>query len=193
MGKEASAEPQSALLRFVQGARSRALLDRRKGIRRRRCHRSAYKAHRSRVATRPSLGRASPGRIASSVLASRRCRFRAVSGVTGPPRVVATRPVLLPRKRTTSVTLSTISCRLYRALKGAEKDRTSPKINEGDFMPRITVTTDPTTQHASPVLLDERVYSIHLSDDHSAAQLLERLSWAIADAENAQRAEAATL
>jgi len=60
-------------------------------------------------------------------------------------------------------------------------------------MPRITVTTDPTTQHASPVLLDERVYSIHLSDDHSAAQLLERLSWAIADAEHAQRAQAATL
>ena len=77
--------------------------------------------------------------------------------------------------------------------KGAEKDRTSPKIDEGDRMPRITVTTDPTTQHASPVLLDERVYSIHLSDDHSAAQLLERISWAIVDAENAQRADAATL
>jgi len=60
-------------------------------------------------------------------------------------------------------------------------------------MARITVTTDPTTQHASPVLLDESVYSIHLSDDHAAAQLVERLGWAITDAENTQRAEVAVL
>ena len=58
-------------------------------------------------------------------------------------------------------------------------------------MARITVTTDPTTQHASPVLLDESVYSIHLGDDHSAEQLIERLGWAITDAENTQRAEQA--
>ncbi len=57
------------------------------------------------------------------------------------------------------------------------------------LMARITVTTDPTTRHASPILLDESVYSIDLSDDHAAAQLIERLGWAIADAENAQRAE----
>jgi hypothetical protein len=67
------------------------------------------------------------------------------------------------------------------------------KINKGDFMARITVTTDPTTQHASPVLLDESVYSIHLSDDHSAEQLVERLGWAITDAESTQRAEVAAL
>jgi hypothetical protein len=60
-------------------------------------------------------------------------------------------------------------------------------------MARITVTTDPTTQHAFPVLLDESVYSIHLSDDHSAAQFIERLGWAITDAENTQRAEVAAL
>jgi hypothetical protein len=59
------------------------------------------------------------------------------------------------------------------------------------FMARITVTTDPTSQHAAPVLLDESVYSIHLSNDHAAAQLIERLRWAITDAENTQRAEAA--
>ena len=59
-------------------------------------------------------------------------------------------------------------------------------------MARITVTTDPTTQHASPVPPDESVYSIHLSDDHSAARaLIERLGWAITDAENTQRAEQA--
>jgi hypothetical protein len=30
---------------------------------------------------------------------------------------------------------------------------------------------------AAPVLLDESVYSIHLSNDHAAAQLIERLRW----------------
>ena len=58
-------------------------------------------------------------------------------------------------------------------------------------MARIIVTTDPTTQDAAPVLLDERVNSVHLSDDHSAAQLVERLGWAITDAEETQRAEQA--
>jgi len=65
------------------------------------------------------------------------------------------------------------------------------KINEGDSMARIIVTTDPPTQHAAPVLLDESVYSIHLDNDHNAAQLIERLGWAITDAENTQRAELA--
>jgi hypothetical protein len=57
-------------------------------------------------------------------------------------------------------------------------------------MARITVTTDPTSQHVAPVLLDESVYSLHLSDGHAAAQLIERLGWAITDAENTERAEA---
>jgi hypothetical protein len=61
------------------------------------------------------------------------------------------------------------------------------------FMARITVTTDPTSQHAAPVLLDENAYSIHLSNDHAAAQLIERLAWAITDAEGTQRAEPAAL
>jgi hypothetical protein len=57
-------------------------------------------------------------------------------------------------------------------------------------MARLIVTTDPTTQHAAPpVLLEESVYSIHLDNDHNAAQLIERLGWAITDAENTQRAE----
>ena len=58
-------------------------------------------------------------------------------------------------------------------------------------MPRIIVTTDPTAQHAAPVLLDERVNSIHLNSDHAAAQLIERLGWAISDAEHTQQAELA--
>jgi hypothetical protein len=56
-------------------------------------------------------------------------------------------------------------------------------------MARIIVTTDPKTHYAAPVLLDESVYSIHLDNDHNAAQLIERLGWAITDAENTQRTE----
>lgn len=59
-------------------------------------------------------------------------------------------------------------------------------------MARITVTTDhPMTQDAAPVLLDERVYSIHLDNDHDAAQLIERLGWAITDAETIERTQQA--
>jgi len=55
-------------------------------------------------------------------------------------------------------------------------------------MPRIIVTTDPLEQREAPVLLDERVNSLHLSDDHAAEQLIERLAWAVNDAEDTQRA-----
>jgi hypothetical protein len=54
-------------------------------------------------------------------------------------------------------------------------------------MARIIVTTDPTDDHTAPVLMDERVYSVHLDNDHNAAQLIERLGWAINDAEKTQR------
>ncbi len=58
-------------------------------------------------------------------------------------------------------------------------------------MARIIVTTDPTIQHAAPVLLDESVYSVHLDNDHNAAQLIERLGWAVTDAESIERAQSA--
>ena len=54
-----------------------------------------------------------------------------------------------------------------------------------DLMARIIVTTEQSERPAS-VLLDERVSSAHLSEEHSAAQLIERLGWAIDDAENAE-------
>jgi hypothetical protein len=54
-------------------------------------------------------------------------------------------------------------------------------------MPRVIVTSDPTRipPHAT-VLLDEQVSSIHLGSGHAAAQLIERLAWAISDAEQAE-------
>ena len=54
-------------------------------------------------------------------------------------------------------------------------------------MPRVIVTTDPSQIPVdAPVLLDERVHSVHLSTGHGAAQLIERLVWAIGDAEDAE-------
>ena len=59
-------------------------------------------------------------------------------------------------------------------------------------MPRIIVTANPTRSRSAdaPVLLDEHVHSVHLSTDHAAAQLVERLAWAISDAEDAENAHA---
>jgi len=54
-------------------------------------------------------------------------------------------------------------------------------------MPRIIVTTRPSRMpEDAEVLLDEDVHSVHLSTGHAAAQLIERLSWAISDAEDAE-------
>jgi hypothetical protein len=56
-------------------------------------------------------------------------------------------------------------------------------------MPRIIVTTDPVSSEQSderPVLLEEHVHSVHLSSGHAAAQLVERLAWAVSDAEHAE-------
>lgn len=54
-------------------------------------------------------------------------------------------------------------------------------------MPRIIVTTDPSQRRDdAPVLLDECVYSVHLSSDLAVAQLVERIAWAVSDAEHAE-------
>jgi hypothetical protein len=58
-------------------------------------------------------------------------------------------------------------------------------------MPRIIVMADPVSPKLTdetPVLLDEQVRSVHLSTDHAAAQLVERLAWAVSDAESAEGA-----
>ena len=57
-------------------------------------------------------------------------------------------------------------------------------------MPRIIVTTDPSQQpDDTPVLLDEHIRSVHLSSGLAAAQLVERIAWAISDAEHAERTD----
>jgi hypothetical protein len=56
-------------------------------------------------------------------------------------------------------------------------------------MPRVIVTTDQAQRGDATVLLDEQVHRVHLSTDHSAMQFIERLGWAINDAEDAERVQ----
>jgi hypothetical protein len=52
-------------------------------------------------------------------------------------------------------------------------------------MPRITITTDaPGSNTDAVILLDERIHAIHISTPHASSQLIERLAWAVSDAED---------
>jgi hypothetical protein len=57
------------------------------------------------------------------------------------------------------------------------------------LMAKIIVTADHATRGAAPVLLEESVYSVHLSTGHAAMQLIERLGWALSDAEELERTQ----
>jgi hypothetical protein len=58
-------------------------------------------------------------------------------------------------------------------------------------MAKIIVMADDTPQGPPPVLLEESVYSVHLSTGHAAGQLIERLGWALRDAEELEQLHAA--
>ena len=51
-------------------------------------------------------------------------------------------------------------------------------------MPRVTVTTDPRDDQPARTLMDELVDPVHLETEHSAEAFVERLGWAIMDAQN---------
>ena len=55
-------------------------------------------------------------------------------------------------------------------------------------MPRILVMSEPTDEREGEVTLDERVSSAHMQDDHAAVQLIQRLGWAVHDADDAHAA-----
>ena len=50
-------------------------------------------------------------------------------------------------------------------------------------MPRILVTTDGSDGREKAVVLQERVVSSDLESDHFSAQLVERVGWALVDAD----------
>jgi hypothetical protein len=49
-------------------------------------------------------------------------------------------------------------------------------------MPTIMVISNENAEHAPAVVLSENVQPEHLANDHQAAQLVERLGWAVTDA-----------
>jgi hypothetical protein len=49
-------------------------------------------------------------------------------------------------------------------------------------MPTIMVISNENDEHGPAVVLSENVQPEHLADHHHAAQLLERLGWAVTDA-----------
>jgi hypothetical protein len=54
-------------------------------------------------------------------------------------------------------------------------------------MPRILVTTETQSEQDMTMLLDERIAPSDLESDHFAAQLIERIGWALFDAEDSER------
>jgi hypothetical protein len=54
-------------------------------------------------------------------------------------------------------------------------------------MPRIIVMSEPTTEREAAITLDERVASAELRREHHSAQLIERVGWAVHDADDAER------
>jgi len=56
-------------------------------------------------------------------------------------------------------------------------------------MPRIIVMSEPNVEPESAVTLDERVSSADLRSGHHSAQLIERVGWAVHDADDVERAD----
>ena len=60
-------------------------------------------------------------------------------------------------------------------------------------MPRIIVIADTPgrAEIDAPVLMDEKVEPIHLADEHTSNQIIERVAWAVLDAQEISRRRAA--
>jgi hypothetical protein len=54
-------------------------------------------------------------------------------------------------------------------------------------MPRILVTTEPVESSELGVMLDEHIATSDLASNHFAARLIERINWALLDAEKSER------
>ncbi len=57
-------------------------------------------------------------------------------------------------------------------------------------MPRIRITTDPARARDVAVVLDERIAVGDLDSDHFARALVERIGWALSDADLAEHSTA---
>ena len=57
---------------------------------------------------------------------------------------------------------------------------------EGETVPRMLVMTESADQVPVEVMLNEHLAAGDLASDHFAAQLVERIAWALTDAEEAE-------
>jgi hypothetical protein len=53
-------------------------------------------------------------------------------------------------------------------------------------MPRILITTETSETPDTLVMLDERIAASDLTSDHFAGHLIQRIAWALADAETTE-------
>ena len=53
-------------------------------------------------------------------------------------------------------------------------------------MPTIIVISNETADHDSAVVLSENIQPEHMASNHHAAQLIERVGWAVTDAKEAE-------
>jgi hypothetical protein len=58
-------------------------------------------------------------------------------------------------------------------------------------MPQILVVTDPPERDASTVVYRERISTTDLESDHFSGQLVERVGWAVVDADQIEHADGA--
>ena len=54
-------------------------------------------------------------------------------------------------------------------------------------MPRVLIVTEPADTPDTLVTLNERITTNDLDNDHIAGQLIQRMGWALVDADNAER------
>jgi hypothetical protein len=57
-------------------------------------------------------------------------------------------------------------------------------------MPRIIVMSESSTEHGGKVTLDERIVATDLHGEHRSAQLIERVGWAVHDADDVEAGSA---
>jgi hypothetical protein len=58
-----------------------------------------------------------------------------------------------------------------------------PTPTEGGNMPQILVVADPPQEGGSTVVYRERISTSDLESDHFSGQLVERVGWAVVDAD----------
>jgi hypothetical protein len=59
----------------------------------------------------------------------------------------------------------------------------------GTLMPQILVVTDAPQEDASTVVYRERISTTDLESDHFSGQLVERVGWAVVDADQLEHEE----